>query len=111
MKMDRLLWCIVGFTPKLYSATLALQFPRFLLILASGLIFRALFNHLTADGPAAQSSNRIFWLLIALSVSTTAVRALSASKLCLLLIDPKGDACDSVLRRVFHPLQALQFSI
>lgn len=77
LNFAQLTWRLIRFTPWLYTVTLALQFPRFLLILVSGLIFRELFNLLTASTPLVAQPNRLFWLLIVLSVITTMVRALT----------------------------------
>src|SRR5205823_6116299 len=75
MSTWRMLGRLIGFTPGLYALTLGLQIPRFVLMLAPGLISKQLFDYFTSDASHTPAAQRWFWFLIALIVVVAMIRS------------------------------------
>ncbi|MFN8495960.1 MAG: ABC transporter ATP-binding protein [Caldilineaceae bacterium] len=75
MSTWRMLGRLIRFTPGLYALTLALQAPRFLLMLAPGLISKALFDYFASDANHTPTGQRWFWFLLGLLVAVAVIRS------------------------------------
>jgi ATP-binding cassette subfamily B protein len=75
MRTWQMIWRLICFSPGLHALALALQFPRWILLLAPGLIIRALFDTLTQNTPMTGQFSNQFWLLIILIPLVTVTRA------------------------------------
>ncbi|MCX6048754.1 MAG: ABC transporter ATP-binding protein [Chloroflexi bacterium] len=75
MNTGRMLGRLICFTPGLYALTLALQIPRFVLMLAPGLISKQLFDYFTSNANHTPEAQRWFWFLLALIIAIAVIRS------------------------------------